>query len=88
MSLLIPAYPLPEMKSGGASIEAMQAVIGASLANRAHGEEYSRLHAPAWEMSAGFDCPSWLAALECLDVEEFDGEALAALMRTTAQGVC
>jgi len=66
------------MKSRGASIEAIQAVIGASLANRAHGEEYSRLHAPAWEMSTDFDCPSWLAALECLDVEEFDGEALDA----------
>lgn len=67
-----PAGKFADMKSRGASIEAIQAVIGASLANRAHGEDYSRLHAPAWEMSTGFDSPSWLAALECLDVEEFD----------------
>jgi hypothetical protein len=61
------------MKSKGASTEAIQAVIGASLVKRGQGEDYSRLHAPAWGMSAGFSTPSWLSALQCLDVEEFDG---------------
>lgn len=61
------------MRSRGASTEAIQATIGASLANRAERDDYSLLHGPGGSVSAGFTAQSWLTALQCLDVEEFDG---------------
>jgi len=81
-----PAGRYAEMRANGAPPTAIQDMLLAALASKAAGAEHAELRPADWAGlgDASFTSPSWLAALQCLDVEEFDGVCAPVCLRSPA----